>query len=36
MLIRDMENGVQEVIDFKKTVGEIKKKLNTIKLIENK
>ncbi len=27
ILIRDMESGVQEVIDFKKTVSEIKKKL---------
>ena len=27
ILIRDMESGVQEVIDFNKTVGEIKKKL---------
>ncbi len=26
ILIRDMENGVQEVIDFKKTVNELKKK----------
>lgn len=26
ILIRDMESGVQEVIDFNKTVGEIKKK----------
>ena len=27
ILVRDMESGVQEVIDFKKTVNEIKKKL---------
>lgn len=27
ILIRDMESGVQEVIDFNKTIGEIKKKL---------
>jgi histidyl-tRNA synthetase len=27
ILIRDMESGVQEVIDFKKTVNELKKKL---------
>ncbi len=27
ILIRDMENGVQEIIDFNKTINEIKKKL---------
>jgi histidyl-tRNA synthetase len=27
VLIRDMEGGVQEVVDFKKTAGEIKKRL---------
>ena len=27
ILIRDMESGVQEVIDFNKTIPEIKKKL---------
>ena len=28
ILIREMESGVQEIIDFKKTVAELKKKLN--------
>ncbi|MFA6215901.1 MAG: histidine--tRNA ligase [Patescibacteria group bacterium] len=28
ILIRDMESGVQEIIDFKKTTHELKKKLN--------
>ncbi len=31
ILIRDMENGIQEVIDFAKVVGEIKKRLEKSK-----
>ncbi len=31
ILIRDMENGIQEVVDFKKAVGEIKKRLEKTK-----
>ncbi len=27
VIIRDMENGIQEVVDFKKTVSEVKKRL---------
>lgn len=27
ILIRDMENGIQEIVDFKKVVGEVKKRL---------
>ena len=34
ILIRDMESGVQEVIDFNKTVSDLKKKLRKIKLGE--
>ena len=34
ILIRDMESGVQEVIDFNKTVAELKKKLtNHVKAV---
>ncbi|MBI3573304.1 MAG: histidine--tRNA ligase [Candidatus Kerfeldbacteria bacterium] len=31
ILIRDMENGIQEIVDFKKTASEIKKRLEKTK-----
>jgi histidyl-tRNA synthetase len=27
VIVRDMENGIQEIVDFKKVVDEVKKRL---------
>lgn len=35
ILIRDMESGVQEIIDFNKTILELKKKMTNQKITEN-